>query len=123
MSDRSHGGADSGARERWSGEASAHSHALDLKKGLFTWKSPKRIAASLKKSAETSEHRKADPYRSAIAMLTFYVNRAGRSLSAERVKTLRAAKAELRRQFGRKLPPPRHSHVARKRRPDDGLPH
>ncbi|MBM3547933.1 MAG: DUF3175 domain-containing protein [Alphaproteobacteria bacterium] len=98
-------------------------HALDLKKGLFTWKDPKRIAASLKRSAEESDHRKTDPYRSAISMLTFYVNRAGSKLSAERVRTLKAAKAELRRQFGREPPPPRHSHVARKRRPDGGLAH
>lgn len=58
-------------------------------------------------------------------MLSFYVNRAGRSLSAERVRTLRQAKAELRRQFGRPVPPPRHSHVARRRRSsgDTGRPH
>jgi len=119
MAQKSHGASAS----RWSSDVSRHSHALDLKKGLFTWKDPKRIAASLKRSAETSAHRKADPYRSAISMLTFYVNRAGDKLSAERVKTLKAAKAELRRQFGRKPQAPRHSHVARKRRPDGGLAH
>lgn len=102
--------------DRWSAEVTEHSDALDLKKGLFTWNDPKRIAASLKKSAEESDRRKADPYRSAIAMLTFYVNRAGKNLSAERARTLKAAKDELRRQFGRKLPPPRRGHVARKRR-------
>ena len=97
-----------------------HSHAFDLKKGLFTWKNPKRIATSLKRSAEECKERKTDPYRSAIAMLSFYVNRAGNSLSAERVRTLRLAKAELRRQFGRPEPAPRHSHVARKKRPPPG---
>lgn len=94
------------------------SAALDLKTGLFTWDDPKRIAASLKESVEASDNPNIDPYRSAIALLTFYVNRAGSNLSAERARTLKAAKAELRRQFGRKQPAPRHSHVARKRRPD-----
>jgi len=104
--------------DRWSAEVTGHSDALDLKKGLFTWKDPKRIAASLKKSAEESDRRKSDPYRSAIAMLTFYVNRAGKTLSAERARTLKAAKEELRRQFGRKSASPRRSHVARRRRAD-----
>jgi hypothetical protein len=113
MPDRSQGS----SAGRWSADVTEHSHALDLRKGLFTWKDPKRIAASLKKSAEESDRRKADPYRSAIAMLTFYVNRAGKDLSAERVRTLKEAKDELRRQFGRKPPAPRRSHVARKRRP------
>lgn len=119
MPQKSHGS----SANRWSADVTKHSHALDLRKGLFTWKDPKRIAATLKRSAEASEQRKADPYRSAISMLTFYVNRAGSALSAERVRTLKAAKAELRRQFGRKPPAPRHSHVARKRRPDGGLAH
>lgn len=107
-----------GSSDRWSAEATEHSDALDLKKGLFTWKDPKRIAASLKKSAEESDRRKSDPYRSAIAMLTFYVNRAGKNLSAERARTLKAAKDELRRQFGRKPPAPRRTHMARRRRTD-----
>lgn len=113
------------SRTRWSADVTEHSHALDLKKGLFTWKNPRRIAASLKRSAEESTERKTDPYRSAIAMLSFYVNRAGKSLTAERVRTLKQAKAELRRQFGRPVPPPRHSHVARRRRPsgEAGRPH
>jgi hypothetical protein len=113
MAETSHGSSD-----RWSAEVNDHSDALDLRRGLFTWKDPKRIAASLKKSAEDSHRRTADPYRSAIAMLTFYVNRAGKNLSSERARTLKAAKDELRRQFGRKPPSPRHSHVARKRRSD-----
>ena len=87
---------------RWSGYATAHNHALDLEPGLFTWKDPKRIARSLKRSAEASTRRKADPYRSALSMLVFYQNRAGRSLPAERRSTFEHANAELRRLFGKK---------------------
>jgi Protein of unknown function (DUF3175) len=68
---------------------------------VFTWKDPKRIAASLKRSAERSRRRKADPYRSADSMLTFYVNRTGKNMSANRRKVLAHAKDELRRQFGK----------------------
>jgi hypothetical protein len=78
-----------------------HSDALTLDKGVFTFKDPKRIALSLKRSALRSRRRKADPYRSALSMLTFYINRAGRKLPAERRRTLTRAKDELRRQFGR----------------------
>ena len=77
------------------------SDALDLNKGVFTWRDPKRIAASLKRSAQRSRRRKADPFRSALSMLTFYLNRAGKNLPAGRRKTLMRAKDELRRQFGR----------------------
>jgi hypothetical protein len=77
------------------------SNALDLSRGVFTWKDPKRIAGSLKRSAERSKRRKADPYRSALSMLTFYLNRAGKNLPAARRRTLQRAKAELRKQFGR----------------------
>jgi hypothetical protein len=86
---------------RWSARVTRESDALDLKKGVFTLSSPKRIAASLKRSAEHSRRRKADPYRSALSMLTFYINRAGTALPAARRKTLQQAKTELRRQFGR----------------------
>jgi len=86
---------------RWSARVTRESDALDLSKGVFTWKDPKRIAASLKRSAERSRRRKADPYRSALSMLTFYINRAGRNLPAGRRRTLMRAKDELRRQFGR----------------------
>jgi len=86
---------------RWSARVTRESDALDLKKGVFTLRSPKRIAASLKRSAEHSRRRKADPYRSALSMLTFYINRAGKNLPATRRKTLQQAKTELRRQFGR----------------------
>jgi hypothetical protein len=78
-----------------------HSDALDLNHGVFTLKDPKEIAASLKRSAERSTRRKSDPYRSAMSMLSFYINRAGANLPKTRRKTLEAAKDELRRQFGR----------------------
>ena len=77
------------------------SDALDLKGGVFTLRDPGKIAASLKRSAEHSKRRKADPYRSALSMLTFYVNRAGKNLPASRRKVLERAKDELRAQFGR----------------------
>jgi hypothetical protein len=86
---------------RWSAGVTKHSDALDLRQGVFTWKDPKRIAASLKRSAETSRRKKADSYRSALSMLTFYINRAGNNLSAERRRVLMRAKDELRKQFGR----------------------
>ena len=86
---------------RWSARVTRTSDALDLSHGVFTWKDPKRIARSLKRSAERSRRRKADPYRSALSMLTFYLNRAGKNLPAARRKTLQRAKDELRRQFGR----------------------
>jgi hypothetical protein len=86
---------------RWSQRVTRESDALDLSKGVFTGKDPKRIAASLKRSAERSRRRKADPFRSALSMLTFYINRAGKNLPAERRRTLMRAKDELRRQFGR----------------------
>ena len=85
----------------WSGRVTRESDALDLDRGVFTWKDPERIAASLKRSAEASHRRKADPYRSALSMLVFYVNRAGKNLPAARRRTLEKAKIELRRQFGR----------------------
>jgi hypothetical protein len=86
---------------RWSGDVTAHSNALDLDKSVFTWKDPKKIARSLKHSAEESHRRKSDPYRSAMSMLTFYINRAGENLSATQRKVLERAKDELRREFGR----------------------
>ena len=86
---------------RWSARVTRESDALDLDRGVFTKRDPKRIAASLKRSAERSRRRKADPYRSALSMLTFYINRAGRNLPASRRKTLEGAKSELRKQFGR----------------------
>jgi hypothetical protein len=92
----------SGSRgRRWSARVTRESDALDLERGVFTKRDPKRIAASLKRSAERSRRRKADPYRSALSMLTFYINRAGKNLPASRRKTLQRAKGELRKQFGR----------------------
>jgi hypothetical protein len=86
---------------RWSANVTAHSNALDLDRSVFTWKDPKRIASSLKRSAERSHRRKSAPYRSAMSMLTFYVNRAGGNLSASQRRVLERAKDELRRQYGR----------------------
>ena len=92
----------SGSRgRRWSARVTRESDALDLERGVFTKRDPKRIAASLKRSAERSRRRKADPYRSALSMLTFYINRAGKNLPVGRRKTLQRAKGELRKQFGR----------------------
>jgi hypothetical protein len=88
-------------RRYWSGRVTRESNALDLERGVFTWSDPRRIAASLKRSAEQSGRRKADPYRSALSMLVFYINRAGKALPAARRRTLEKAKTELRRQFGR----------------------
>jgi Protein of unknown function (DUF3175) len=87
--------------KRWSARVTKTSNALDLDRGVFTWKDPKRIARSLRRSAQQSERRKADPYRSALSMLTFYINRAGKSLPATRRKILKQTKDELRRQFGK----------------------
>ena len=89
------------ASKRWSARVTKTSNALDLDRGIFTWKDPKRIARSLRRSAQQSKRRKADPYRSALSMLTFYINRAGKNLPATRRKILNQAKGELRRQFGK----------------------
>jgi hypothetical protein len=85
----------------WSQDVTEHSDALDLQRDVFTWKDPKKIAASLKRSAEASHRRKGTPFQSAMSMLTFYINRAGKDLPAVQKKTLELAKAELRAQFGR----------------------
>jgi hypothetical protein len=87
---------------KWSAEVTRHSDALDLERDAFKADDPKRIAASLKRSAERSERRKSGPFRSAMSMLTFYVNRGGSKLSARRKRILERAKDELRRLFGRK---------------------
>jgi hypothetical protein len=93
---------------RWSAEVTEHSDALDLQQDVFKLESPRAIAASLKRSAERSRRRKAEPYRSAMSMLTFYINRAGDNLSEERRRTLEAAKDELREAFGRPRKDRRH---------------
>ena len=88
-------------KQRWSGAVTTHSNALDLEEGVFTWDDPRKIAASLKRSAERSQRRKSTPYRSAMSMLTFYINRAGKDLDARQKAVLERAKDELREQFGR----------------------
>lgn len=88
-------------RQRWSQEVTESSNALDLEPGVFTWDDPHQIALSLKKSAERSDRRKAEPFRSAMSMLTFYLNRAGTQLSATQRERLEMAKDELRELYGR----------------------
>lgn len=90
-----------GGAKRWSQRVTRESDALDLDRGVFTWEDPKRIARSLKRSAERSTRRKADPYRAAMSMLVFYINRAGKALPAARRRTLERAKGQLRTQFAR----------------------
>lgn len=86
---------------KWSARVTRESDALDLAPNLFESKSPKRIAQSLKASAERSKRRKSSPFRSAMSMLTFYLNRAGKNLPAARRRTIERAKSELRKAFGR----------------------
>ena len=88
-------------RKRWSKQVTETSNALDLEPGVFTIDDPRSIALSLKRSAERSDRRKSDPYRSAMSMLTFYLNRAGKTLPRERRDRLEAAKDELRDLFGK----------------------
>lgn len=88
-------------KSRWSQHVTDTSNALDLDPGVFTWHDPGQIALSLKNSAEHSQRRKTDPFRSAMSMLTFYINRAGRQLPAEQRACLEAAKDELRMLFGK----------------------
>jgi hypothetical protein len=90
--------------DRWSQQVTATSNALDLEPGVFTLRDPREVAASLKRSADRSSRRKADPFRSAMCMLTFYINRAGRQLPAPQLAVLERAKDELRLLYGR---PPR----------------
>jgi hypothetical protein len=85
----------------WSAEVTRRSNALDLKRNVFTQRSPRRIALSLKHSAEASRRRKATPYQSAMSMLNFYINRAGSGLSTKQKTTLKRAKGELRKVFHR----------------------
>ena len=87
--------------KRWSQRVTRESDALDLKRGVFSLRDPKRIAASLKRSAERSSRRKSGAYRSALSMLTFYINRAGKTLPKAQRDRLERAKGELKRRFGR----------------------
>jgi len=92
----------SGGREYWSGRVTRESNALDLQRGVFTLGNPRLIALSLKRSAEESGRRKSDPFRSAMSMLNFYINRAGGNLPTRRKNILERAKSELRMVFKRK---------------------
>jgi hypothetical protein len=85
----------------WSHRAMETSNALDLEPSVFTWSDPKRIAASLKRSAEASTRRKAQPFQSAMSMLCFHINRGGKNIPARQKRVLERAKDELRRLFGR----------------------
>ncbi|HZU75346.1 MAG TPA: DUF3175 domain-containing protein [Dehalococcoidia bacterium] len=89
------------APRRWSQRVTRESNALDLEPGVFTWDDPKRIAESLKRSAEASRRRKAAPFQSAMSMLNFYINRAGKGLDADQRAVLEQAKDELRRLYNR----------------------
>jgi hypothetical protein len=87
--------------KRWSQRVTETSRALALEEGVFTWKDPKRIARSLMKSSEASVARKSPPFRSAMSMLVFYINRAGRSLPRKQREILEKAKDELRALYGK----------------------
>lgn len=87
--------------KKWSQDVTERSDALDLERDVFTLDDPRRIAASLKRSAEQSHRRKATPFRSAMSMLTFYINRAGKDLDAHQRRVLEQAKDELRTAFGK----------------------
>jgi hypothetical protein len=89
------------ARKRWSQRVTRESNALDLERAVFARRDPRSIARSLKRSAERSRRGKASAYRSAMSMLTFFINRAGKQLSTQRRRRLEAAKDELRALYGR----------------------
>jgi len=85
--------------KKWSGDVTEHSHALDTEDGIFKSDDPKKIARSLKKSAEESKNRKSTPHQAAMSMLNFYINRAGKNLPASQHKVLEQAKVELKKLF------------------------
>lgn len=87
--------------DNWSLKVTQESNALDLEAGVFTWNDPVKIALSLKKSADSSTRRKAEPFRSAMSMLVFYINRAGTNIDDSQKKILQQAKEELRKLYGR----------------------
>jgi len=89
------------AAKRWSQEVTEHSDALDLEEGVFTKRTPRAVALSLKRSAEASTRRKGTPFQSAMSMLNFEINRAGKNLSKSRRQVLERAKGELRKLYGR----------------------
>lgn len=88
-------------KKRWSQRVTEESDALTLERGVFKKDTPRKIAQSLKRSADRSRRRKSDPYRSAMSMLTFYINRGGKGLSAARKNKLEKAKDELRALYGK----------------------
>ena len=90
-----------GKNKRWSARVTKRSNALDLDSGVFSREDPRSIARSLKRSADRSRRRKSDPFRSAMSMLNFYINRAGKNLSKTRRERLEAAKDELRELYHR----------------------
>lgn len=90
------------SKKKWSQSVTENSNAMDLKEGVFKSDDPKKIARSVKHSAEESDRRKSSPFRAAMSMLTFYINRASEQLSKKRRGTLEKAKDELRKDFGRK---------------------
>jgi hypothetical protein len=98
--------------KRWSARVTKESDALDLEGGVFKSRDPKRIATSLKRSADHSKRRKSEPYRSAMSMLVFYINRGGRNLPASRKRVLERAKDELRRLYGKSPPAKRKKKAA-----------
>ena len=87
--------------KKWSQKVTQESNALDLEEGVFTWKDPKKIAQSLKVSAENSTRRKGTPLQSAMSMVNFYINRAGKSLDLSQKQILEKSKQELRKLFGK----------------------
>ena len=89
------------AAKKWSHDVTTKSNALDLEEGVFAMKEPAEIAASLKRSADRSNRRKTTPFQSAMSMLNFYINRAGKNLPEGRLKTLDKAKDELRKLYGK----------------------
>ena len=91
-------------KSRWSDRVTRESNALDLEPGVFTWDDPRRIALSLKHSADTSTRRKTEPFRSAMSMLVFYINRAGKHLDEAQKQILERAKDELRHAYGKDQP-------------------
>ena len=89
------------SKKKWSARVTRESHALELEEGVFTWEDPRRIARSLQRSAEASTQRKTTPFQSAMSMLNFYINRAGKNLESSQRQVLEQAKQELRRLYKR----------------------
>ena len=100
--------------KRWSRHVTETSDALDLEAGVFALENPHEIALSLKRSADSSQRRKSTPFRSAMSMLTFYINRAGRNLPTERRNRLEEAKDELRALYGKPRQNPRSTKQGRR---------